>query len=179
MTPPRVNWEAAWAYYAALPPERRQFSAVAARFGVSDTAVRKQAIARGWLERIREVDTRTRGKVENVIVRDRAREITKTLEIIALAESELLGRPRAGGAEVRLADLPALVRLRELLLGEATERVQVGEVKIIVHAAFAVGPRFIEPARRQDYLDALRAAVGGIVSVDGTAGELEAGADGQ
>jgi hypothetical protein len=169
-----VDWDIAFAFYAGLPPARRQFSVVGRRFGVSDTAVRKQALRRGWLERVRDLDARARRKVDTTIVRDRAREIGATLEIIGLAESALVERLRSGEAEVRLADLPSLVRLRELLLDESTERIALAEVRDVLNAAFSVAGRFVPRDRRQDFLEELTKAVGGVVPLSPPAAEIEA-----
>jgi hypothetical protein len=174
-----VDPDVAFSYFAGLPPAERSRSRVAARFQVSPQRMSQLAARHRWDDRVALLDARARRRAETTIVRDRAKVLATTLEIVDLAESELLARLRAGEAEVRLADLPGLVRLRELLLGEATERIDVAEDKVVNAAAISVGQRIVEQARRQEYADALEQAVGGIVSLGPTADELEAGGDGR
>jgi hypothetical protein len=81
---------------------------------------------------------------------------------------------------VKLGDLPGLVRLRELLLGQATDRVEVSEVRLVLVAAFSTASRYVPDERREDFLRELEQATGGIVSL-GEIGELSenGGAEGE
>jgi hypothetical protein len=167
-----VNWDAAFAYYASLPPERRSRSRVASRFQVSPQRVSTVAVQRDWDARVAVIDRRARQRAETTIVRERSTEIAKTVEIVSLAEDELLKRLRAGQAEVRLADLPALVKLRELLLGGATQRIEVSEVRVALTAFLGVAIRHLPPERRQVFLAEAREATGGFLDASATA-ELE------
>jgi hypothetical protein len=124
--PARLDWDAALAYYIGLGPTRT-FVAVAERFGVSDTAVRKQARVRGWASAVGEADRRAAAELQDFAIRDRVARIADTLRIIDFARTELLEQLQKGDAEVRLADLPNLARLEALFEGEATDRIELHE----------------------------------------------------
>jgi hypothetical protein len=162
---PRFDRSAAFAYYAALGGPQRTFFAVAERFGVSDTAVRKVGRRERWAERARELDRRASREVEKRVVKDRARRITETLELIDLARSELYERLRAGDAELRLADLPALVKLESLLEGDATARVELFEVKLVLSTFLGVAIRYVPLSERRRFLAEAESAAGGMLEL--------------
>jgi hypothetical protein len=162
---PRFDRSRAFAYYAALDGPQRTFSAVAERFGVSDTAVRKVARRERWAERAWELDRRASREVEKRVVKERARRIAETLELIDLARSELHERLRAGDAELRLADLPALVKLESLLEGEATARVELFEVKLVLSGFLGVAMRYVPRADRKAFLAQAESATGGMLEL--------------
>jgi hypothetical protein len=126
-----IDWPQAYTYYVHLGPTR-SFVRVAEKFGVSDTAVRNRARLDGWEEKVRAIDARALEKAELTITHDRAKAIADTLRLVDLARSELLKRLKAGEAEVRLSDLPALVKLEQLLVGEPTDRIELAQVREFV-----------------------------------------------
>jgi hypothetical protein len=162
---PSVDWTAAFAYYASVDRHLRSYRDVGRRFGVSDTRVRQIAHRDNWQERARELDRRASREVEKRVVKDRARRITETLELIDLARSELHERLRAGDAELRLADLPALVKLESLLEGEATARVEIFEVKVVLSSFLGVAMRYVPRSEQRAFLAEAESAAGGMLEL--------------
>jgi hypothetical protein len=156
-----IDWEAAFGYYAALGPAR-SFSATGRKFGVTQEAVGQFARRHGWAERVAELDAKTRVELDERVVRSRAVRLAETIELVDLARTEVLERLRAGEAEVKLADRPALVKLELLLEGEATGRIEVAEVRTVVHAVIAIAGRFIPQDRRSEFALALADATAAI-----------------
>lgn len=121
-----VDWDAARHLWLAQPPPR-SYQEVARQVGVSGTRVRYVARRDGWPELADEIDAEALAKVKRRMVLSREQRIEKTLGIV----DGLLDRfdDRLDDLEVRPADLPALVKLAELLVGEATDRMSFAEVQ--------------------------------------------------
>jgi len=160
----RIEWEAAFRYYAELGAIR-SFGKVARRFGVSDVAVCKHAKRNGWAERVQAIDAKTREKVDALVVRDRAIRLAETIDVIDRARTEVLGKLQTGDADVKLSDLPALIKLEMLIEGEATDRVEMTEVRQVIANVFVIAGRFIPREQRAAFLEA----------IGGLAGSIEAG----
>jgi hypothetical protein len=105
----------------------RSYVRVADKYGISEGAVRHHARANDW--EAKAVDARALVKAERTLTADRAKAIAATLAVVDLARRELLEKLKSGQAEVRLSDLPALVRLEQLLTGGATDRIEVVQVR--------------------------------------------------
>jgi hypothetical protein len=157
-TPPKrkpTDWIAARDFWLALPAHERHSVTVARRFGISEARVRFIAKRDNWRDLAAAVDARVAAQVTTRIVRSRADRVRKTLGIV----DGLLDRFDAQLAELELrpGELPGLVKLAELLEGEATDRVTSAEAQEMFAAlmALAVGalqegwpvPRFIESVR--------------------------------
>ena len=67
----------------------------------------------------------------------------------------MLDKLKAGDADVKLADLPALIKLEMLIDGEATDRIETTEVQQVIHSVFVIAGRFIPPSDRAAFLEAI------------------------
>ena len=112
---PALDWNQAFLYYAALPPERRDYAAVAAEFGVSPRTVERHGRSERWRERARELDREASRTAAARLVEERAATLT---DFERLVEASLLGyaqKLREGTVRLSAADLPRLHKLlREL-----------------------------------------------------------------
>lgn len=126
----RIDWDAARLAYLALPPPRT-FEAVARSFGISGVAVGRRAHREGWVKQAADIDRKATKRTEQRIIRDRSERILDTYRLIDAARSKLLDDLEADTVEVRLADIPALIKIEQLLDGEATERVEIREVRTV------------------------------------------------
>jgi hypothetical protein len=149
-----IDWEAAFQFYAELGPVR-SFGKVSRRFGVSDVAVGLHARKNGWAERVQAIDAKVQKKVDALVVRDRAVRLADTIAVIDQARQEMLGKLRAGDADVKLADLPALIKLEMLIEGEATDRIETKDVQEVIHSVFVIAGQFVPPANRAAFLAAI------------------------
>jgi hypothetical protein len=112
---PALDWSQAFLYYAALPPEQRDYAAVAAEFGVSPRTVERHGRSERWRERARELDREASRTAAARLVEERAATLT---DFERLVEASLLGyaqKLREGTLRLSAADLPRLHKLlREL-----------------------------------------------------------------
>ncbi len=150
----RIDWDAAFEYFATLGAVR-SFGKVARMFGVSDVAVGKHARANGWDERVRELDRKTQAEIEKRVVRDRAVRLADTINLVDSARSEILERLEKGDADVRLSDMPALIKLELLLEGEATDRVEITEIRTVIHQVFAIVDQYLPVEHRPAFIEAI------------------------
>ena len=112
---PALDWDQAFLYYAALPPEQRDYAAVAAEFAVSPRTVERHGRKQRWRERARELDREASRTAAGRLVEERAARLT---DLERLAEASLVGyaqKLREGKVRLSPADLPRLHKLlREL-----------------------------------------------------------------
>lgn len=84
----KIDWDKAFAFYAVLGPTRT-CGEVAAKFGVSETAVRKNAAAGTWRDRAEVLDRKAAQKAERAVVRDRAGRIADTIRIVDVVRAKI------------------------------------------------------------------------------------------
>jgi hypothetical protein len=165
----RISWDDAFTYYASLPRGRRSFGKVARKFGVSDTAVRNHAGRHGWRDRVAAIDAKTDERIAAKVVRSRSERVADVVNFADLYAQEVLSQLRAGDLPLSAAELVHVVKLAELLSGEATDRIQVHEVRVLVAATFELAGRFVPADRREEFLR----------EVEAFTGELGIGSDGE
>jgi hypothetical protein len=112
---PALDWNQAFLFYAALPPEQRDYATVAAEFGVSGRTVERHGRTERWRERARELDREASRTAAARLVEERAATLT---DFERLVEASLLAyaqKLREGTVRLSAADLPRLHKLlREL-----------------------------------------------------------------
>lgn len=164
VTPPRtrINWGAARARYVALDRHERTYARIAAEFGVSDVSVRKWARREGWAALAASEDAKSANTHLRHAVKTRDARVAATLRIVDGVLDSFVDDLDARAREAKLADLPALVRLAELLEGEATDRVELGEVQLVIQAVMAAAGRFVPRELRDEFLRELDAATAGL-----------------
>jgi hypothetical protein len=126
---PRIDWDAAFAYFCSDPTTT--FTGVARQFHVSHTAVCKHAKRDNWNDqRAKLLDQAANGALQRVR-RTRQERIQKVLELV---DTVVEGFTDERLAEAKVSDVPALVKLAELLEGEATDRVDIRRVQPVIVA---------------------------------------------
>lgn len=129
----------------------RTFPAVAARFGVSDTAVRKHANAERWRELALEADTRAAEKALAAAGRTREQRAAQLLRIYDHAADRIEAGVKAdanGSAPLELelvfAKFPEIHRIYRLETDQATDQVAVAEVQAGFRSAMQVAIATVE-----------------------------------
>lgn len=161
----RIDWGAALAFFVAMAPPRT-YSAVARRFKVSVTAVRRHAIAEQWAARAaaedrkvaealiaRQTRDRTQRALQDAVIRDRAADLVQSR----------LDADDVSDDWVRqvLADADKRVRLNE---GEATDNVAIAQVqagfrdtmRIAIETAALVAAALLPEGKRAAFVKAYR-----------------------
>lgn len=121
----RIDWAAAKAFYVALGPTERTYAAVSRQFGVSDISVGKHARAEGWGEAASKADRDLAEKAAGRALRTLEERNKRTLLLIDKARDHLSSDD---ADDPKWSDLAPLVKLEQLIEGEATDRVSVAEV---------------------------------------------------
>jgi hypothetical protein len=165
----RIDWAAARTVFVSDPT--RSFAKVARRFGVSDVAVRNHAKREGWEDAARKFDRDVEDRALRAAVKTRDRHVLDATRARDLAFDLAIEGMVAKTLDVKLADLPAIGKYVELLTGEATDRVELGEVREFVSVLFVRVLPLIEPARRGELVALLHELEG---ELPGARGAIEA-----
>lgn len=175
-----TNWDAARAYFLALPASKRTYAAVARRFDVSRERVGQVAKDAGWAKTAETIDARVERKAITQVVRNRAERLARTLDVFDRASDlalELLPVKADGSVDTKaiaqmprvdqiLEKIPGLFKMAELAAGEATDRVSIADVQPVL-VAFARIAVFNAPAeRRGDVMRELEGASSGLVALE-------------
>ena len=92
-------------------------------------------------------------------VRPRAERIAATIKLIEELRTRYAALIYEEEYEPRGTDLAALLRIEALLEGEATERVDIEDVKAALRKAIEIAAHYIAPERRIDYIDEFQRAL--------------------
>lgn len=183
----RVSWEAARAYWLELGDERRTFTAVGARFGVSGERVGQIARRDGWANDLAELQA-LQGQIERAeltkelrrLARNRAERIGRTLEVYDRVTDALLEKlpldddgaidvdalPDDLKLESLLSSLPSLFKMAELAAGEATDRVAIADVQPVLIAFARIAVMRAPADSRPSVMLELEQAAAGLVTLD-------------
>lgn len=156
---PKIDWEEAFSFYVSSGP-RRSYGSVARRFGVSDSAVRKHAKKEAWNGRVKRIERESRQRAERAMVRDRGERLADVVRVADASVVRYAAQLREGSSTVRGADIAQLYRLAALLEGEATERVDLVDLRQELRRFAEVSLRFIAPEDREAYLTELEQLFG-------------------
>jgi len=168
-----VDWVAARAFYLSLPPHERTFIAVARRFSVSNSLVRRIAHRDGWPDEAARMDARVAAAANGQVERTAEQRRAQILRMFDTVGDKLEADVTAenGSGELELAQLltayPQLHRMVKLEVGEATDRVAVADVQGVVAAVFQVAARFVPRELRGPFMAELEVAAGGLVVIEG------------
>jgi len=95
-------------------------------------------------------------------VRSRADRVAKVLALVDAFVDHVDANFDEKAREAKLSSLPDLVKLAELLVGEATDRMELHEVTEALTLVTSIAVTFIPKARRNEFLAAVRKALGAI-----------------
>jgi hypothetical protein len=129
---PRVDWDAARAFYLSLGPEERTYRRVVAEYGVSEKTVQKWAARQDWPAQAAAFDAAVSNETTNRIIRTRAQRVEDTLRYVDRVIDRAAGM--VDTSDVKHSDVAALVKLAELLVGEPTDRIQISQLQPLLDA---------------------------------------------
>jgi len=154
-----IDWDAAFAYYAALG-STRTFRHVREHMGVGQRTVERAAIRLNWKARIAEHDREVAAQVDRTLVRDRSLRVADTLRIIDASRLKFAANLREQTFRLTGSDFVGLIKLEQLLEGEATDRVSVVELQEAIGLVMAVAIRYIEKKDQTVFLNEVRGRIG-------------------
>jgi hypothetical protein len=114
-----VDWDKAFAYYAALPPQERSYAAVGAHFHVSPRTVETHGRAGRWRERLRLIENEAAARTIDALVEARVEEVHKLRRLVEASYIAYADRLREG-MRMSPADLERLNRLSLALIEETS-----------------------------------------------------------
>lgn len=138
----RFDHDAARAFYVSLDPPRRYVD-VAAKFGVSDTTIRKVARAEAWQDAAFKADEQAAEKALAGAVRTREQRVKAVLAITDRLVDHFIAEAAAKAAASSYLDLERMMKLAELVEGEATDRFSFAEVQSTLVVVMAAGPELL------------------------------------
>jgi len=115
-----TDWDAAFAYYAALPPQDRSYASVAAKFGVSPRTVETHGRTGRWKERLRGIAEKAAAQTDDVLVQARVDQVQNIRKLIDASLIAFAERLRSGEMRMTPSDLERLNRLSLDLIDEIT-----------------------------------------------------------
>lgn len=166
---PRIDWDAAFAYFCSDPTV--SYPKVSRQFSVSVTSVGKHARAEKWNERRAKLHEQAANGALQRVRRSREQRVQKVLELVDAAVDGFDARLDAKIAEAKLSDLPALVKLAELLEGEATDRVDIRKVQPVIVAFVTRVARHIPKPAQAAFAADLDWLEGELLSIDAPSSE--------
>jgi hypothetical protein len=108
---PACDWEAAFRFWASLPPQQRSYSAVAEQFGVSVRTVEGHGLRERWRERLAAIEAEAAAQADAQLARTRAQQqiaIAKLVDRSFARYGELLDE---GSVYVTPADFVRIANL--------------------------------------------------------------------
>lgn len=137
----RIDWEAArLAYLEQAPP--RSFTAVARSFGVTQPAVARRARLDGWVAQAAEFDRTASRKAMRHVLRSATDRYADVVRLGDALVTKTLEQIDDGTMELKAGDAAPYIKLMLLLDGEATERVDIIQVRsavmLLVHGTLPI-----------------------------------------
>lgn len=120
-----IDWQAAFAFFASLPPESRSYAAVATRFGVSQRTVETHGQRDGWRDRVAEIEADAARQAAERLGRARADQLIDFHRLIEASCVAYAKQLATGQVRVTASDLVGLIKISLQLWGEPTARVEV------------------------------------------------------
>jgi hypothetical protein len=117
---PLVDWEPAFLFYAAQPPERRSYRVVADEFGASVRTVERHGRDERWQERARQLDREAAAAAAERLRETRTAKLEDYARLCEATEISYATQLSEGKVPIRPADLARLFKLRSELW-EASE----------------------------------------------------------
>jgi hypothetical protein len=122
---PAADWEAAFQYFAALPPESRTYAAVAERLGVSRRTVETQGRRGRWRERVAAIEAQAARQADQQLGRARADQLADFHRLIEASFIAYAKQLASGQVRVTASDLVGLIKVSLQLWGEPTAGVEL------------------------------------------------------
>lgn len=139
----RCDWGAAKARYVELGPDERSFARIAREYRVTSLTVRKHAHRDGWLAAADEADTAAADAALAGAIKTRAQRVQDILKITDGLVDHFIDAAASKAADASYLDLERMMKLAELVEGEATDRISVAEVQSALVVVMVAGPELL------------------------------------
>jgi hypothetical protein len=116
-----IDWEAAFSFFASLPPGQRRYSLVAAEFDVALRTVERHGRDGSWRARAAEIDAQARSEVDARLGRARANQLADVEKLIEASFVTYAQQLRDGEVRISAAGFATLVKLLQQLAGQPGE----------------------------------------------------------
>jgi hypothetical protein len=162
---PRIDWDAAFAFFCSDPTA--SFPKVAAKFGVSDTAVRKHAKRDKWDEQRDEMHARAAATLSGTVLRSIQERQADTVRVAERLRAAALAEDANVDFELAVKMLPVYSKLEQLFAGEATDRVDIRKVQPVIVAFVTRVARHVPESAKGDFAQDLDWLEGELLAIEG------------
>ncbi len=168
----RIDWGAAKAFYVTLDTTERSFARVAREYRVTALTVRKHAHREGWVELAAKLDASGAAKALANAVRTIEERNARTVKLTEGLRDRAIEKLNEIDPNVAVRALPRYLPIEQLIAGEATSRIEIGDVNALVNAVFTVSARWViselpVAERKAGFERDLDEALGGLVAEGG------------
>jgi len=108
---PAVDPEAAFAFYASLPAERRSYEAVAAEFGISARTVERYGRDGAWRQRVAAIEQQAQSELDEQLGQERARQLADVKKLIDASYVSYARQLAAGDVRFTPSGFVSVVKL--------------------------------------------------------------------
>jgi hypothetical protein len=122
--PPRVDREAAFQYWAALPHDTRSYRAVADRFGVSPRTIERYARDGNWRDRLKRIRAAASDQADERLGRNLAKQLADFSQLIEASCVTYARQLASGDVRISAAEFVGLIKATLLLQGAPTARIE-------------------------------------------------------
>jgi hypothetical protein len=120
-----IDWEAAFLYYASLPPKARSYAAVASHYDVSPRTVETHGQRGRWRERAAAIEADAARQADQRLGWARADQLADFHRLIEASCVQYARQLASGQVKVTASDLVGLIKVSLQLWGEPTARVEL------------------------------------------------------
>ena len=156
---PRIDWREAKVYYVRLGPTRT-YAEVEARFGVSETSIRKHARAEGWRETAATHDAQVERRLLDRAVRSHVERADVFQRIADEYADQLQERLLEKALDIKLSDFPGIAKTAALFAGEPTDRVSFDEMQTGFRTLLEIAARYVPKSKRPEFVAEVNEALG-------------------
>lgn len=139
----RYDWDQAFKAWVEMGTER-SLTQLAVRMGCRKSSIMKAAKRLRWQERLETIERKANERVDEKLIRARAERVDDTIRIIDAARTRFAGQLARSDFRLTGSDFVGLIKLEALLEGEATDRVAIGDVRVLIDAVLVVARRFVD-----------------------------------
>ena len=136
----QYDWEDAFKQWVDMGPGRT-LTTLAKRLGADKRTVQRHAAENDWEGRLARIEVEVRKQTDKILVRERSERVADTLRIIDAARTKFAGQLRISEFRLTGSDFVGLIKLEQLLEGEATSRIDVGEVQALLGVVLEIFQR--------------------------------------
>jgi hypothetical protein len=114
----------AFAFWASLPDDQRTYRAVAEKYAVTVSAVKKWSAEEGWVGKLESIRDEAEQAARKVLVKSWEERVDDQVRLTQKARAQLEASIDSGDYQVTGRDVASLARIEALFMGKPTDRLE-------------------------------------------------------